>query len=143
MSIHWAQNNHTLISWDCPFKDWYYILKHILYIKNSNIGRHFNFTISPVSRVMFIVQYWINKSSWLLHSPLCDPTVGAKVYPASKVYPPSEFFNFLSTPNKSCNFFHNKIQIGIVFDNEQKFHSSSMIFLTFKNPLDKKFFFSR
>ena len=108
--------------------------------KNSNIGRHFNFTISPVSRVMFIVQYWINKSSWLLHSPLCDPTVGAKVYPVSKVYPPSEFFNFLSTPNKSCNFFHNKIQIGIVFDNEQKFHSSSMIFLLLKTPWIKSFF---
>ena len=66
-----------------------------------------------------------------------------KVYPASKVYPPSEFFNFLSTSKKNCNFFHNKIKIGIVFDNEQKFHSSSMIFWTFKNPLDKKFFFSR
>ena len=42
---------------------------------------------------------------------------------------------------KNCNIFQNKITIGLVFDSEQKFHSSSMIFWTFKNPLDKKFFF--
>ena len=40
-----------------------------------------------------------------------------------------------------CHFFHYKIKIGIVIDNEQKFHSSRMILCTFKNPLDKKFFF--
>ena len=38
-------------------------------------------------------------------------------------------------------FFQNRIKIGLIFYNEQKFHSSSMIFWTFKNPLDKKFFF--
>ena len=38
-------------------------------------------------------------------------------------------------------FFQNKIKIGLVFDNKQKFHSSSRIFCTFKIPLDKKIFF--
>ena len=38
------------------------------------------------------------------------------------------------------NFFHNKIKIGIVFDNEQKFHSSSMIFGLLKTPWIKSFF---
>ena len=37
-------------------------------------------------------------------------------------------------------FFQNKIKIGLVFDNQQQYHSSSMIFWTFKNPLDKDFF---
>ena len=38
------------------------------------------------------------------------------------------------------SFFQNKIKIGLVFDNKKKFYSSCMIFCTFKNPLDKKFF---
>ena len=68
------------------------------------------------------------RRKYILHRK-CIPRANLTTFEALKIF--------------LCNFFQLKIKIGVVIDNEQKFHSSSMIFCTCKNPLEKTIFILR
>ena len=82
-------------------------------------------------------------SSWLILWNILSSssTVGAEsIYCAISIFPRANVTTFEALKICLGSFFQNKIKIGLVFDNKKKFYSSCMIFCTFKNPLDKKFF---